>query len=223
MILIIDNYDSFTYNLYQIAGQVAEQLGNQPAGQFGKRIADQTLKVIRNDEMDVEEIVALNPSHIIISPGPGRPRDAGICEEVIQYFSNTVDFTNTENFTKAEHGAPPPPILGICLGHQAVCEAFGAQISYAQTLMHGKKSLLHIANGSPLFRGLPPLIEGGLYHSLAAKRDTLPDKLLVIAETDTGEVMGVKHRDYPLFGLQFHPESILTSQGERIIENFLRI
>jgi anthranilate synthase component 2 len=212
MILIIDNYDSFTYNLYQMAGQIASQLGSQCESRLEGPLPDPPenpsypiIKVIRNDEMTAAEIAALHPSHIIISPGPGRPRDAGICEEVIQCC------------------APIAPLLGICLGHQAICEAFGAEITYAQTLMHGKKNLVHIANGSPLFRGLPPLLAGGLYHSLAVKRDTLPDQLLVIAETDNGEVMGVKHRDYPLFGLQFHPESILTPQGTRIMENFLRL
>lgn len=188
MVLIIDNYDSFTYNLYQIAGAF------QP-----------DIRVTYNDKMSMEEIEALNPSHIIISPGPGRPKDAGICEEAIRYFAGQF------------------PILGICLGHQAICEAFGAEITYAKTLMHGKKNTVHIANGSPVFRRLPPLLEAGRYHSLAVGRSTLPDELLVIAETNDGEIMGVKHRDYDIFGLQFHPESILTPDGGRIIENFLRI
>ena len=215
MILIIDNYDSFTYNLYQTAGQITAQT----LGQTTAQTADQTIKVIRNDEMKVKDIMALSPSHIIISPGPGRPRDAGICENVIQHYTSAQPGTRETPTTTPKS----PPILGICLGHQAICEALGAEITYAETLMHGKKNLMHIANGSPLFRGLPPLVEGGLYHSLAVKRDTLPDQLLVIAETDNGEVMGVKHRDFPVFGLQFHPESILTPQGTRIIENFLRI
>lgn len=188
MVLIIDNYDSFTYNLYQIAGMFRRDI-----------------RVVRNDELGVKEIEALEPSHIMISPGPGRPKDAGICEEAVQYFAGKL------------------PLLGICLGHQAICEAFGAEITYAKTLRHGKKSLVHIANGNPVFRGLPPLLEAGRYHSLAVKRDTLPDELLVIAETDDGETMGVKHRDFPVFGLQFHPESILTPDGARIIENFMRI
>ena len=188
MILIIDNYDSFTYNLYQLAGMI------QP-----------DIKVIFNDELTVQEIEALKPSHIIISPGPGRPNNAGICEDVIRHFAEKV------------------PILGICLGHQAICEAFGATITYAKTLMHGKKSMVHIANGNPVFRGLPPLLETGRYHSLAASRETLPDDILVIAETDDGEVMGIKHRLYNIYGLQFHPESILTPKGEIIIKNFISI
>ena len=187
MILIIDNYDSFTYNLYQIAG-----------------VFNSGIKVAYNDKITVSEIEALGPSHIIISPGPGRPKNAGICEDAVLKLSGKI------------------PILGICLWHQAICEAFGASISYAKTLMHGKKSMVHIANGNPIFRGLPPLLEAGRYHSLAAERGTLPDELLVIAETDDGEVMGVKHRDFNVFGLQFHPESILTPNGDRIIENFLR-
>ena len=216
MILILDNYDSFTYNLYQIAGTFR-----------------QDIKVIRNDELTVDEIAALAPSHIIISPGPGRPRDAGVCESVIQYYhpqypSDGYTAYDRPQSTSAGYTAydrpqssSPPRILGICLGHQVICEALGAEITYAKKLMHGKKTLLHIANGSPLFRGLPPLLEAGLYHSLAVKRETLPDELLVIAETDNGEVMGVKHRHGELYGLQFHPESILTPEGARIIKNFL--
>lgn len=188
MVLILDNYDSFTYNLYQIAGTFRPDI-----------------RVAYNDRASVEEIEALKPSHIIISPGPGRPGNAGICEEAIRHFAGRL------------------PILGICLGHQAICEAFGAEITYAKALIHGKKSLVHIANGNPVFHGLPPLLEAGRYHSLAVERSTLPDELLVIAETDDGEVMGVKHRDYDVFGLQFHPESILTPDGGKIIDNFLRI
>ena len=186
MVLIIDNYDSFTYNLFQLAGMV-----------------EPDIKVVFNDGAEMSDIEVMSPSHIIISPGPGRPKDAGICEDIIRGFAGKF------------------PILGICLGHQAICEAFGAEISYAKTLMHGKKSYVHIANGNPLFRGLPPLLEAGRYHSLAVCRESLPDELLVIAETDDGEVMGVKHRDYDVFGLQFHPESILTPDGGRIIKNFL--
>lgn len=188
MVLMIDNYDSFTYNLCQLAGEITPDI-----------------RVVYNDRVTAAEIDALSPTHIIISPGPGRPKDAGICEEVIRRFAGQL------------------PILGICLGHQALCEAFGAEITYAKQLMHGKQSLIHIANGNPVFRGLPPLLEAGRYHSLAARRGTLPDELLVIAETDDGEVMGVKHRDFDLFGLQFHPESILTPGGGAILENFLQI
>jgi len=188
MVLLIDNYDSFSYNLYQMAGAVTGDI-----------------RVIANDEMTSEEAEALAPSHLIISPGPGRPADAGICEAVIRRMMGRV------------------PILGICLGHQAICEALGARVTYARELVHGKRSLMHIANGNPIFRGLPPLLEAGRYHSLSAARDTLPDELLVIAEDDSGEVMGVKHRDYDVYGLQFHPESILTPQGGRIIRNFMEI
>lgn len=188
MILIIDNYGSFTYNLYQLVGTT------QP-----------DIRVMRNNEISVEEAEKLEPSHIIISPGSGQPADAGICEEVVLRFAGKV------------------PILGICLGHQAICEAFGAKIDYAKTLTHGKQGMVHIASGSRVFRGLPPLMAAGRYHSLSVVRDTLPDELLVIAETSDGEVMGVKHRDYDVYGLQFHPESILTPDGRRIIENFIQI
>lgn len=188
MILIIDNYDSFTYNLYQLIG-----------------VFEPDIRVIYNDEMSVEAIKKLNPSHIVISPGPGRPENAGICEDVVRSLADTF------------------PILGICLGHQAICEAFGAEIVYAKTLMHGKESMIHIANGSPIFRGLPPLLQAGRYHSLAVNRATLPDEILVIAETDDGEVMGIKHREFNVYGLQFHPESILTPDGTRIIENLIKI
>lgn len=188
MILLIDNYDSFTYNLVQLAGSINEDI-----------------KVIRNDEMTGKEIKNLKPSHIIISPGPGYPKDAGVCEEVIQKMKGIV------------------PILGVCLGHQAICEIFGAKIGLAKQLMHGKQSVIHIANGSRVFKGMAPMISAARYHSLIAKRDTMPDELLVIAEDDAGEVMAIKHRDYEIYGLQFHPESILTPQGELIMKNFLSI
>lgn len=188
MILLIDNYDSFSYNLYQYVG-----------------IINPDIRVIKNDELSMTEIIALNPDHIIVSPGPGRPADAGICEEVIDYFKDKT------------------PILGVCLGHQAICEVFGGTVIYASTLMHGKSSNVHIANGSPIFRGLPPIIAAGRYHSLSAERSTLPDELLIIAEDDEGEVMAVKHRNYDVYGVQFHPESILTQDGHKMIENFLKI
>lgn len=188
MILLIDNYDSFSYNLYQYVGMI-----------------NPDIRVIKNDELSLAEIAALAPDHIIVSPGPGRPADAGICEEVIDYFKDKT------------------PILGVCLGHQAICEVFGGTIIYASTLMHGKSSNVHIANGSPIFRGLPPIIAAGRYHSLSAERSSLPDELLIIAEDDDGEVMAVKHRSYDVYGVQFHPESILTDSGHRMIENFLKI
>ncbi|MDR0820677.1 MAG: aminodeoxychorismate/anthranilate synthase component II [Endomicrobium sp.] len=186
MILIIDNYDSFSYNLYQYVGTI-----------------NKDVRVIKNDEMTVKEIEELNSSHLIISPGPGRPDAAGVCEEAIKYFKGKV------------------PILGVCLGHQAICEVFGAKITYAKTLKHGKTSDIHIANGSPVFKGLSPVLRAARYHSLIADRATIPDELLVIAEDEESQVMGVKHQDCDLYGLQFHPESVLTKNGMTIIENFL--
>jgi anthranilate synthase component 2 len=188
MILIIDNYDSFTYNLYQMAGA-----------------RNPDIQVVKNDALGAGDVERLAPSHIIISPGPGRPSAAGICEDVILRLGASV------------------PILGVCLGHQAICEAYGGRVTYAADLMHGKKSLIQIANGSPVFKGLPPIIEAARYHSLAAERSSMPDELLIIAEDGGGEVMGVKHRDFDVYGLQFHPESVLTKGGETILENFLSI
>ena len=186
MILLIDNYDSFSYNLYQLIGEINDDI-----------------KVVRNDELSVAEIEALHPTHIVISPGPGFPVNAGVCEETIIKLRETI------------------PILGVCLGHQAICEAFGAKIVHAKKMMHGKKSNIHIANGNEIFRGLPPIIEAARYHSLIAEKAGIPDELLVIAEDQNGEIMGVKHRDYEVYGVQFHPESILTPKGKLIIANFL--
>ncbi len=186
MVLLIDNYDSFSYNLVQLVGSTGSEI-----------------KVVRNDELTVEEIRALNPSHIILSPGPGYPKDAGILETVVAELKGEV------------------PILGVCLGHQGICEVFGANITLAKKLMHGKQSSIHIANGATIFHGLPPMIQAARYHSLIAEKNTLPDELLVIAEDDDGEIMAVQHRNYEIYGLQFHPESILTPFGEKIIRNFL--
>jgi anthranilate synthase component 2 len=188
MILIIDNYDSFTYNLVHLAGAIRPDI-----------------RVIRNDEYTSEQVEDMSPSHIILSPGPGYPKNAGICEEVVDRMKGKV------------------PILGICLGHQAVCEVFGASIVRGKRLVHGKQSNIHIAGGSRVFKSLPPIIQAARYHSLVADRMSLPDNLLVIAEDFEGEVMGVKHRDYEIYGLQFHPESILTPKGAVIMENFLGI
>lgn len=188
MILLIDNYDSFTYNLVQLAGSI-----------------NPDIRVIRNDELTVQEIYALNPSHIILSPGPGYPKDAGVCEEVITKFKEKV------------------PILGVCLGHQAICEIFGTQIVHAVKLMHGKKCNINIDNTCPIFKGLPEKIEAARYHSLIAKRDTLSDELKIIAEDDIGEIMAVSHKYYRVFGVQFHPESILTPKGYIVMENFLSL
>ncbi|MCD7732052.1 MAG: aminodeoxychorismate/anthranilate synthase component II [Oscillospiraceae bacterium] len=187
MVLLIDNYDSFTYNLVQLIGQY-----------------DPDVKVVRNDAITVPEIEKLNPDRIVISPGPGKPKDAGVCEEVIRELNGKY------------------PILGVCLGHQAICEVYGATVTYAPTLMHGKQSDIHIASGSEIFRGLPPIIRAARYHSLAADKYTIPDTLRIIAESDDGTVMAVEHRDAPTFGIQFHPESIMTPMGKEIIENFIK-
>lgn len=188
MILLIDNYDSFSYNLYQAIGAVSPDI-----------------EVVRNDALSVAEIRALGPSRIILSPGPGKPADAGVCVEVIKEMHSAV------------------PILGICLGHQAIFEAFGGTVSYAATLMHGKSSEVSVDAKSSIFAGLPPFIQVGRYHSLAGIKETLPNALEVIAKSDDGEIMAIRHKKYPVFGLQFHPESILTPMGQKIIENFLAI
>ena len=192
MILLIDNYDSFSYNLFQLIG------GIEP-----------DIRVIRNDEMTVEQIDALAPDAIILSPGPGKPEDAGVCEDVVRQLGAKI------------------PILGVCLGHQAICEVYGATVSYATRLMHGKQSVCSIAEDEPLFDGLTE-DDGKLavarYHSLAAKKESMPDCLKVIATSDDdGEVMAVRHKEFPVWGLQFHPESILTPKGEIILRNFLKV
>lgn len=187
MILLIDNYDSFSYNVYQLVGQI-----------------ESDIKVIRNDELTVEEIEALKPSHIILSPGPGKPADAGICEEVVRKLSGKI------------------PILGICLGHQAICEVFGANVTYAKQLMHGKQSVVSLDTDSQIFLGMEPKQKVARYHSLAADKDTIPNCLKVTAVTEDGEVMAVEHREYPVYGLQFHPESVLTTGGEKMMANFLK-
>jgi anthranilate synthase component 2 len=186
MILLIDNYDSFSYNLYQLIGEI------QP-----------DIKVIRNDEMTVDEIEKLQPSHIILSPGPGKPKDAGICEEVVRKLGSKI------------------PILGVCLGHQAICEVYGATVTYASRLMHGKQSVAELDLESPLFKGLDKNIPVARYHSLAAKKETIPDELKITAVSDDGEVMAVEHKKYPVYGMQFHPESILTPDGRKILKNFM--
>ena len=186
MILLIDNYDSFSYNLYQLVGSI-----------------EPDVRVIRNDELTVAEIEALAPDRIIISPGPGRPEDAGIIIEAAKTLGQKI------------------PALGVCLGHQAICAAFGAAITYARQLMHGKQSAVTFDTDSPLFRGCPSPAPVARYHSLAADPDTLPACLTVTAETEDGEVMAVQHREYPIFGVQFHPESILTPDGRRMLENFI--
>lgn len=206
-ILLIDNYDSFSYNLYQYIGEICtERWGISTPHMADSRVMagdHYELKVIRNDEMGLKSIEDYAPTHIIISPGPGRPVDAGICEDVIRHFAGKV------------------PILGVCLGHQAICEAFGGQIVHANRLMHGKQSAARLTDSCPLFDGLDNEIMVARYHSLAADPGTLPDCLKVCAKTDEGEIMAVEHKEYPIYGLQFHPESILTPEGKRILENFL--
>lgn len=186
MILLIDNYDSFSYNLYQLIGEI-----------------NSDIKVIRNDEMTVDEIKALSPEYIILSPGPKAPKDAGVCIEVARQLGGTSK------------------ILGVCLGHQSICEAFGATVSYAKELMHGKQSVCSIDNSSPIFKGLNSKISVARYHSLSAVESTMPDCLEIIGRTDDNEIMAVKHRDYDIYGLQFHPESIMTPDGKAMLKNFL--
>jgi anthranilate synthase component 2 len=188
MILLIDNYDSFSYNLYQLLGDLNPEI-----------------KIVRNNEITVAEIVVLRPSHIVLSPGPGKPSDSGICPQVISTF------------------APLIPILGVCLGHQAVCEVFGATVTYAKHLMHGKASRITVDPSSPLFTGLPAVIEGARYHSLSADPGTIPSVLVVNARSSDGEIMGVKHREHDVYGVQFHPESVLTPDGKTILRNFLAV
>ena len=218
MILLIDNYDSFSYNLYQLIGSIRDDI-----------------KVIRNDEMSIKEIEELNPEYIFISPGPGRPENAGICVEAIKYFAGKI------------------PIMGICLGHQAITLAFGGEVTYAKELMHGKTSEVSCGDcvaglaerrdgaagqatysagdigpsvsksASPdIYKGLGNRIKVARYHSLVAKQDSLPPELIVTAVSDDGEIMSVKHRDYNVVGVQFHPESVLTEHGQEMLQNFLK-
>ncbi len=187
MILLIDNYDSFSYNLYQLVGEI-----------------DPDIKVIRNDEMTVEEIKAMNPDRIILSPGPGRPEDAGIIIDVVKTLGKDI------------------PILGVCLGHQAICAAFGATVTYAKRLMHGKQSQVKLDSDCPLFAGCPETAPVARYHSLAADKGTIPGCLKITALTDDGEVMAVQHKEYPIYGVQFHPESIMTPDGRQMLYNFLK-
>lgn len=186
MTLLIDNYDSFSYNLYQMVGAL-----------------DPDIRVIRNDELTVEEIRDLHPDRIILSPGPGRPENAGVIVEAAKTVCKEI------------------PTLGVCLGHQAICQAYGATVTYAKKLMHGKQSIAELKEGTPLFEGLGENTPVARYHSLAVEEETLPEELEVIAKTSDGEVMAVKHTKYPIYGVQFHPESILTPEGNRILKNFL--
>ena len=188
MILLIDNYDSFSYNLYQLIGET-----------------DDNIKVIRNDEYTTEEVSDMKPDAIVLSPGPGKPSDAGICEEVVKSLKGKI------------------PILGVCLGHQAICEAYGATITYAARLMHGKQSETELMEDADIFKGLPQSITVGRYHSLAVDPKTLPESLIPSAIADDGEIMAVEDRALRVYGLQFHPESIMTPDGSIMMRNFLTL
>lgn len=186
MIIMIDNYDSFTYNLYQYLGEI-----------------NPDIEVYRNDKITVSEILSKNPSHIVLSPGPGFPSSAGICVELIK---KSADI----------------PLLGVCLGHQAIGEAFGAEIIRAPHIMHGKSDTIDIDSSCPLFKGLKEKPIVGRYHSLTINPATLPDCLKITAKSADGCIQGVMHKERPVFGIQFHPESVLTPEGTAIIENFLK-
>ncbi|MCR5542124.1 MAG: bifunctional anthranilate synthase component II/anthranilate phosphoribosyltransferase [Ruminococcus sp.] len=188
MILLIDNYDSFTYNLYQAIG-----------------VLNPDIKVVRNDEITIEEIEKLDPQALVVSPGPCYPKDAGISVEAIRHFSGKL------------------PIFGVCLGHQSIAEAFGGHIIHAAEQMHGKQTSIDIDNDQPIFKGLKNKVDAARYHSLIVEKETLPDCLEVIGTDDRGQIMALKHREHPTYGVQFHPESILTEYGSAIIANFLRI
>lgn len=188
MILIIDNYDSFTYNLYQYIGEI-----------------NPDIEVYRNDKITIDEIRQKKPTHIVISPGPGFPKDAGISIQLIRELGKEI------------------PVLGVCLGHQAIGEAFGGKVVHAKELMHGKASDVEVSKECELFFNLPERVKVGRYHSLIVKKEGLPEKLRVTARTDDGEIMGLQHVEYPVYGIQFHPESILTPEGKTILRNFLNV
>ena len=185
MVLMIDNYDSFTYNLVQYLGELGERV-----------------RVVRNDELSVGEIEELAPERIVLSPGPCTPNEAGVSLELVRRMAGRV------------------PLLGVCLGHQAIGQAFGGRVVHAKTLMHGKVSSIH-HTGAGVFRGLPSPYQATRYHSLAIDRESCPAELEVTAWTDDGEIMGVRHRSLPIEGVQFHPESILTEHGHALLRNFL--
>lgn len=186
MILLIDNYDSFVYNLYQFLA-----------------VEDPDVKLVRNDRITPEEARSMKPDAIVISPGPGKPSDAGVCVELIRQLKGRI------------------PILGVCLGHQAIAEAFGATVTHASRLMHGKTSLLTDVADDVIFRGLKRPVQVARYHSLSVQESTLPEELEVTARSDDGEIMAMRHREYPIYGLQFHPESVMTPDGPAMIRNFL--
>lgn len=186
MIALIDNYDSFSYNLYQLIGEV-----------------NPDIRVFRNDEIMVDELRALKPEAVILSPGPGKPSDAGICIQAAAELGDDI------------------PVLGVCLGHQSICEAYGAKVSYAKEMMHGKTSVIELDTDSTLFRGMEEKVTVARYHSLAVIKDTLPDELKVTAVADDGEIMAIEHKTKQVYGVQFHPESVLTPSGIYMIRNFL--
>jgi anthranilate synthase component 2 len=185
MILVIDNYDSFTYNLVQVMGEMGAKM-----------------HIARNDQITVDEVKALQPTHIVISPGPGTPDDGGVSLDVIRTMGEST------------------PVLGVCLGHQCIAQAYGGKVTHAPRLMHGKTSMVYHRNGG-LFTGVPSPFEATRYHSLIVEEDVLPESLQVTAFTDDGEVMAIRHKTNPVLGVQFHPESILTEFGPRIVRNFL--
>lgn len=187
MLLIIDNYDSFTYNLVQYLGELGQEM-----------------EVFRNDKIGIEEIEYMSPERIVISPGPCTPKEAGISVELIEAFAGKI------------------PILGVCLGHQSIAEAFGGDVVRNYRLMHGKTSMIR-HDGKTIFAGLPNPFEATRYHSLIVKRETLPDCLEISAETDEGEIMGIRHKEYKVEGVQFHPESILTIVGKDLLRNFIKL
>ena len=186
MILLIDNYDSFVYNLYQFIS-----------------VEDLDVRLVRNDRITPEEVLDMKPDAIVISPGPGKPSDAGVCIELIRQLKGRI------------------PILGVCLGHQAIGEAFGATVTYASRLMHGKTSLLTDVADDIIFKGIKKPAQVARYHSLSVQESTLPEELEVTARSDDGEIMAMRHREYPIYGLQFHPESVMTPEGSAMIRNFL--
>ncbi len=206
MILLVDNYDSFVYNLYQFIAQGLANINNYDLKNKEdlEKIYNE-IKVIRNDEMTLKEIIELNPEYIILSPGPGKPKDAGVCEDIVTYYAN-------KNI----------PILGVCLGHQAICEVFGSSIIKAKKLMHGKTSQIEYSEDK-IFKNIKCKIKVARYHSLAVDTNTLSKALNILSKTEDGEIMAVKYKNSNIYGLQFHPESVLTPDGLIIIENFLKI
>lgn len=187
MILLIDNYDSFSYNLYQLIGSICPDIS-----------------VVRNDALTISEIKALHPEAIVLSPGPGRPEDAGVCVELVRSLEGRI------------------PVLGVCLGHQAICTAYGGVVSYAKQLMHGKESPVEFDANSILFRNLKGKLSVARYHSLAVREASLPPCLKVTAKADDGEIMAIEHKTHPVFGVQFHPESIMTPSGKVMLQNFIQ-